>query len=314
VIAVNSAKPGLGTAIAILGAVFRTSTIFLTITMLLYSAPARAENCVSKDKLAPGDTGRPCWDVGSSFGRIENYASPGRNGLRLDSRVSGPRILFATNGQTIDDPTPRTTISIDGGVWEVLNFGDGEYKLKHYAGMRYQRDSDDWGAYVGGFAVSKWHEQWRIITPTLGLRLGRFDRAALVAEARFAGLYLYSPSEQPRSFTDNVDVTMRGTVVLAPFLRLEARARLRNITIDEQLRQSDAMLAVGVQGVIPGKLGFRIVPTFLGIGVRYVSGNDEWKYHPVRERDMFMPVEERGLQVMVMVDADMGLNSSARIW
>ena len=313
-IGVKAAKPGLGIGFAIPGGVFRILTVSLTATLLMHSAGARAENCIPKDKLAPGDSGRPCWDVGSSFGRIENYASPGRNGLRLDSRVSGPRILFATNGRTIDDPSPRTTIAIDAGVWEVLNLGDGEYKLKHYAGMRYQRDTDDYGAYVGGFAVSKWHEQWRIITPAVGLRLGRFDRAALVAEARFAGLYLYSGSDQPRSFTDNVDVTMRATVVLTRFLRIEGRARLRNITVAEQLRQSDAMFAVGVEGAIRDKLGFRIVPTFIGIGVRYVNGNDEWKYHPAKERHMFMPVEERGMQIMVMIDADMGLNSSARIW
>ncbi len=312
----KAAIRGRGTALAPAGRVHR---LLLFIALFVAGAPltattAHAENCVQKSELEPGDTRTPCWDVGAGFGRLESYVTPGRTGLYVNTRIVGPHIFVENNGRTIDDPRPRTAIRVDMGTKEILNLGDGEYTFFQIAGVRYQRDLPLFGAYVGGFAVSKWHEHYRILTPTAGVRVGDFATAALIAEARMPGLFLVGTGSQTRSLTANYDVSLRGTLALRRYLRLEGRARFRNFEVKEEMRQSDIMLSAGIEGSIPGKLGFRITPVFLGLGVRFVGQHDEWKFHPVREQSEFLPVEDRGFEIMVLCDLDMGLSSTNSIW
>jgi len=312
----KAAIASIGTGFANCGGVPRISILItlLAASAALPAATARAENCVDKSKLEPGDTRRPCWDVAATFGRAETYVTEGRTGLYVNTRLTGPYMFFKNNGRTLDDPRAHTGIRVDFGSKEILNLGDGDFTFYQVAGMRYQRDLPHLGGYVGGYAVSKWHERYRIITPTAGLRIGNFAQAALVAEVRMPGLFLIGTGEQSRSLTTNYDLSLRGTYALQRYLRLEGRARVRNFTVDKEMRQSDVMLSAGVEGAIPGKLGFRITPTFIGIGVRFVDHHDEWKYHPVRERHEFIPVEDRGFELMVLVDIDSAVNSTAAIW
>lgn len=312
----KGAIPGRGIRIAqrcrVHRSVFLISLLFLGPALL--AADAHAESCVDKGKLKPGDAGRPCWDVAATFARFESYVTPGRTGLYVNTRITGPYIFVKTNGRTIDDARPHTGIRVDMGTKEILNLGDGEYVFYQVAGMRYQRDLPTFGAYVGGFAVSKWHERYRILTPTAGVRVGDFARAALIAEARMPGMFLVGTGAQSRSLTSNYDLSLRGTFALARYLRLDGRARFRNFEVADEMRQSDIMLAAGVEGAIPGKLGFRITPVFLGLGVRFVGQHDEWKLDPMREREELIPVEDRGFEIMVLCDVDMAVNSTDSIW
>lgn len=278
------------------------------------ATPARAENCVSREDQARGESGRPCMDLQARYARLEQYTTPGNGGLRVDLRLHGPAIGLTGNGAHTSTAAPGRTISVESGSVEVLNLGDGDARIWHIAGMRYQGDAGALGWYLGGRLVTKWLGELRGPTPTAGLRLGRIDRAALVAEVALSGLYLLGGGPASRSPLRDYDASLRGTVSVSRWLRLEGRARARDVTAEDSLRQTDVTVAAGVEAAIAGAGGFRITPVFIGLGARWVARNDDYKYHPVHEAWQYLPAEEPGFQLLLVVDVDAGMSSTHRTW
>jgi hypothetical protein len=271
---------------------------------------ARADNCIDAAKLRAGATGRPCWEVGTSFGGVELLGAPGFVEVRAQVLRIG---LFDLHGrgrgfsvetfdlQMLDDEVDR----------------DGDYDLDRTAwsglGARYQIDRADWGAYVQGHLVSRWFGDMRYIIPSVALRVGAFDDAAVIAEARFAGLAAGGIATTKRSATSDLDVGLRATLALCPSLRLEARARYRDLVASDGHQVRDVVAAVGVELAIAQRDGFRVMPLFIGAGVR--RSLLDTAPMPLALEGVESPGGVReATQFLVWLDLDFAINSSREVW
>lgn len=279
---------------------------------------AAAENCVDKE-VARAQGGRPCMDLGTSFGRAEVWRAPGF----VDVRVNVFRMGLYGND------ADRHATGFELATWEAIGDDDnleaprdyGDRSALHVLTLRRELDTDGWGAYVAGDLVTHWFGHTRIVTPRLGLRLGRFDRAALVIEARLAGAYLIGGDDDRRALGEDVDVGARATLVVSRRIRLETRGRYRDLTAADGRRLRDVVGAVGVEleasppgppSLKPTENTWRVMTLFAGIGLRRAL-------HDERPGDELptargVPAAAAPWQVMAWVDLDFCINSSRAIW
>jgi hypothetical protein len=246
----------------------------------------------------------------------------------LDVRVSVMRIGLYGN-----DDARRGTV-VDLVTWEGVGDGHeglehprdfGDRSAAHVVSVRRQIDRDEWGAYVAGDAFTRWFGHNRFITPRLGLRLGRFDRAAAVVEVRLPGAYLGAIGDGPaRSFAHDVDVGARTTYVMSRRLRLESRARFRDLRGTDGRALRDVFLSAGIEGeVSPPGPGhdkspntWRVMTLYAGVGLRRALVD------VIPTDDMAPPFVDRPLpdapvapwQLMFTLDLDMAINSQLWIW
>jgi len=286
---------------------------------------AAAENCVDKEVWRKQGYGHPCMDLGTSMGRGELWTAPGLT----DVRVSLMRIGLFGN-----DDARRGTV-VDLATWEGIGDGDGEglehprdfgdRSAVHVLGIRRQIDRDAWGAYVAGDVFTRWFGHNRIATPRLGLRLGRFDRAAAVIEARLPGAYLGGIGDGPaRSLTHDFDLGVRTTYVLTRRIRLETRARYRDLRGTDGRAVRDVFISAGFEGEVsppgPGSTKepntWRVLTLYAGIGLRRALVDID------PTRDEMATSIERPLpsppaapwELMLTVDLDFAINSQLWIW
>ncbi|HUQ05394.1 MAG TPA: hypothetical protein VM261_22985 [Kofleriaceae bacterium] len=260
-------------------------------------------------------------DVGTSMGRGEVWTAPGL----VDVRVSVMRIGLYGN-----DDARRGTV-VDLVTWEGVGDGDGvehprdlgERSAAHVIGVRRQLDRDGWGAYIAGDAFTRWFGHNRILTPRVGVRLGRFDRAAAVVEARLPGAYLVAVNDGPqRSVVHDVDVGARTSYVLTRRLRMESRARLRDLRGTDGRQLRDLFLSAGLEaevsppGPVKGPNTWRVMTLYAGVGLRRALSD------VIPTDDMAPPTLGRPLpsppaapwQLMFTVDLDFAINSQLWIW
>lgn len=252
---------GVGVAVVVLGALGAAG-----------ARAAHAEACVEPE-VARVQGGRPCGGLATSMGQLEVWRAPGF----LDVRIGTLRIgLFEHVG---------TGTSFELASWEAIGDGDeveavrdqGPRSATQLLTLRRQRDRESWGAYVASDVVTRWFGHTRAVTPRLGLRLGRFDRAAVVVEATLAGAYLLGGAGDRRSLTGDVDVTGRATLAVARRLRLEARGRYRDLGAADGRHLRDVAAAIGVELEAsprsavrsPGAPDtWRVMTLFAGVAVR----------------------------------------------
>ncbi|MBK9035682.1 MAG: hypothetical protein IPL61_31270 [Myxococcales bacterium] len=300
----------------------------------LAPGPVAAENCAGSD-VAPREGGHPCGGVGTSLGRVEVWRGPGF----VDVRVSLLRLMLYD---------PGGGAGFELGSWEAIGDGGGDgleaprdfgdRSALHVLTWRQQHDADGWGAYVAGDLVTRWFGHLRLATPRLGLRLGRFDRAALVVEAQLAGAFALGDYDR-WSVTDDVDVSARLTQVVVRRLRLEARGRYRDLTAADGRRLRDVTGAIGVElEASPGRppstpTSWRVMTVFVGVAARRalidvdpadaLSGAALMRAGTpsapsgaalMRAGTPSAPVARAPWQVMAWVDLDFVINSARTIW
>ncbi len=293
------------------------------------SGDARGENCVDKE-VARTQGGRPCMDLGTSMGQLEVWRAPGF----LDVRISAVRLALYGN-----DPARRGT-GFELVTWEAIGDGDelehprdlGDRSALQLLTLRRQRDTEHWGVYVAGDLVTRWFGHTRGLTPRLGLRLGRFDRAAIVLEATLAGAFVLGDYDR-WSLTDDVDVTGRATLAVARRLRLEARGRYRDLEARDGRALRDVTAAVGVElEASPpsaherGKPNtWRVMTLFAGVALRRalvdVDPDDPSPiaaaaHAATRASTTTTTTTTTGgpWQLMVWLDLDFAINSQRTIW
>ncbi len=246
-----------------------------------------------------------------------------------DVRLSVMRMGFYGN-----DDARRGTV-VDLVSWEALGDGDelegprdqSPASASHVLSLRRQIDRDDWGAYVAGEVFTRWYGYNRFVTPRLGLRLGRFDRAAAIVEASLAGAYLGGLTDKDRrSLTRDVDVAARTSFVLSRRLRLESRGRYRDLSATDGRRLRDVLVAAGVEGEVsppassdPGPNTWRVVTLFVGVGLRraLVDVTPDQAAATTMGGLSDRPVTEPSADpwaLMVWVDLDLAINSQRTIW
>ena len=297
----------------------RFASLVVVGSIVAHPGVAAADNCVDPE-VARVAGGRPCMGIGTSLGRVEVWRGPGF----LDVRIGVMRMLLHGN-----DAARRATgfelasweaVGDDGSLEAPRDFGDRS--ALHVLTLRRQIDTDGWGAYVAGDLVTRWFGHTRVATPRLGLRLGRFDRAALVIEARLAGAYLIGGDDDRRALTDDVDVGARATVALARRLRIEARGRYRDLTSTDGYRLRDVIGAVGIEleasppgprSTRPTPNTWRVMTWFAGIGLRRAL-IDETPGDDAPPTARVAPRPAAPWQVMAWVELDFCINSSRAIW
>ena len=287
-------------------------------------AVARAENCVDDADEARASGRRPCMGVGSSLGRFEVMRAPGF----LDVRVGTMRLGLYGN-----DPAGRGT-AFELATWEAIGDGDelegprdlGDRAALHVLTIRRQRDTATWGAYVAGELVTRWFGHTRAITPRFGLRLGRYDRSAIVIEAALAGAYLIGGDGDHRSLLADADIGARATMVVARHLQLEARGRYRDLGAADGRHVRDLMAAIGVELDVtppgPGRRDpkarpdtFRAMTLFVGLAARRALIDlDPDAAAPAFPTGRSAPREPAPWQLMAWIDLDFAINSARTIW
>lgn len=289
------------------------------------AAPARADNCLDPKDIAAGQVGRPCDEVTASFGGVavtsaRSYFSARSNVLRIglfDTHGSG-------NGLTVSG-FEWESIDVDGDPQRDLAspFGGDKQRMTWSAvGFRFQHDRRAYGWYAQ-LDVCDWHYgQMRQLAPRVGARAGAFDRAAVIGEVRFPGVFdVYSGYVSP---FDAIDVGLRTTAVVLPWLRLETRSRYRDATTGDHLHVRDVQSAVGVELAVAGKDGFRSMPVFVGVGVhRALAGPwtaqagvtidpDSNKAEPTGE--ITPATTPHGWELMLQIELDFSINSARAVW
>ena len=285
---------------------------------------ARAENCVDDADEAKATGKRPCMGVGSSLGRFEVMRAPGF----LDVRLGAVRLGLYGN-----DPAGRGT-SFELATWEGIGDDDelegprdlGDRAALHVLTIRRQRDTATWGAYVAGEVVTRWFGRTRGITPRFGLRLGRYDRSAIVIEAALAGAYLIGGDGDHRSLLGDADVNAKATMVVARHLQLEARGRYRDLGAADGRHVRDLMAAIGVEvDVTPPSPHrdpnarpdtFRAMTLFVGLAARraLVDIDPDRAAPTAIGTGRITSREPAPWQLMAWIDLDFAINSARTIW
>lgn len=289
------------------------------LVLVVAARPVAAENCVDK-AVARERGGRPCMDVGTSLGRAELWIAPGL----YDVRASVMRMLFLGN-----DADRRAT-GVELASWEAVgNDRDGleaprdwgTRSAAHVVTLRHQIDRDAWGAYLAGDAVTHWFGHTRFLTPRLGVRLGRFDQAAIVVEARLAGAFVLGFGDDRRSVTDDVDVGARATLAVARRLRLEGRARYRDLASTDGRRLRDLAAVVGIEleaspqrTATAAENNFRAGTLFLGLGVRRALIDERPGDDAAPSVAKIGAAPAAPWAAMAWLDLDFCINSSRAIW
>jgi hypothetical protein len=261
-------------------------------------------------------------DLGTSMGRGELWTAPGL----VDVRVSILRMGLYGNDDarraTVVDLATWEAIGDDRGLEHPRDFGDRS--ALHVLGIRRQLDRDGWGAYVAGDAFTRWFGHDRVLTPRVGVRLGRFDRAAAIVEARLPGAYLGAVNDGPRrSLVRDVDIGARATYVLTRRLRLESRGRFRDLRGAGGRALRDVFLSAGIEGEVsppssvPGPNTWRVMTLYAGIGLRRALvdtvATDDAMTSAAIDRPTTSP-PAAPWQLMVTVDLDFAINSQLTIW
>jgi len=297
------------------------------------STPGHAENCKDPEE-ARREGGVPCMDASGSFGSLENLIT----GDLIDVRVRGPRLALYSNGDRV---RPGGADPGDGGLvtWGAeafdLEFFATQFFIDKYGyrshqdqlwsigSLRRQIDHQAWGWYATLAAVSGGEGSYRILTPAVGARLGRFDRAALLGDARFRGVRAFDSGDWSLAVARDVDVRLRATVVATPWLRLEARGRFRDANLGAHHHVRDLFGALGVELAVTG-LGrpsspmerqFRMTPLFIGLGARRVIADDQRDREPVAfiAREISEPA--RGpWQLLLWAELDFAVASKRSLW
>jgi len=281
---------------------------------------AMAQNCVDKHAAVRPPSARLCMDVGTSLGRVETWRAPGF----LDVRVGIMRLgLYGNDGPrrgTGFELVTWETISPDGGDTLEGPRDFGPASALHALTLRRQVDHDAWGAFVAGDLVTRWFGDTRLVTPRLGVRLGRFDRAAIVLDARFAGAHVIGFGDAPRSFTRDVDLGAMATWVLTRRIRLEARGRYRDLTDIDDRQLRDVSGAVGLDleasppGPRPGPNTWRVMTLFVGVGARRALVDELGPPSALAPPARAVAPPPAPWQVMAWVDLDFQINSERSIW
>lgn len=282
---------------------------------------AAAENCIDKEEWRRRGSGHPCMDLGTSMGRGEVWIAPGLT----DVRVSIMRIGLYAN-----DDARRGTV-VDLATWEGIGDDDeglehprdlGERSAAQIITLRRQIDRDDWGAYVAGDAFTRWFGHNRIATPRVGVRVGRFDRAAAVFEARLPGAYLGALGDGPgRSLTHDVDIGARTTFVLTRRLRMESRGRFRDLRGTDGRALRDVFVSVGIEGEVSPPSAhdkspntWRVMTLYAGVGLRRALV-DTIPTDDTMSVDRPLPSPPAApWQLMFTLDLDFAINSQLWIW
>lgn len=284
---------------------------------------AAAENCVDKEVWRKQGYGHPCMDVGTSMGRGEFWTAPGLT----DLRVSIMRIGLYGNDQT------RRGTAFDLATWEVIGDADGDLEhprdfgqrsAVHAISLRRQIDRDGWGAYVAGDGIARFYGHTRFLTPRFGVRLGRFDHAAAVVEARLSGTYLGGLGDGPqRSFARDADISARATYVLTRRIRLESRARYRDLRAVDGRLLRDLFVSAGFEGEVspPGPAStkgpntWRVLTLYAGIGLRRALVDvDPTRDDASPSLDRMTSPPLAPWELMLTVDLDVAINSQLSIW
>ena len=290
------------------------------LAVTLATRPAAAENCVDREVWRKQGYGHPCMNLGTSMGRGEVWTAPGL----VDVRLSVLRIGFYGN-----DDARRGTV-VDLATWEGLRDEDGvehprdmgDGSAAHVFTLRRQIDRDGWGAYVAGDALARFYGHTRILTPRLGMRLGRFDRAAAVVEARLSGAYLGAAGDGPgRSFTRDVDISARSTYVLSRRIRFESRGRYRDLRGADGRELRDVFVSAGFEGEvsppssIPGPNTWRVMTLYAGVGLRraLVDIAPDDAMSSALDRPLSSP-PAAPWQLLFTLDLDFAINSQLSIW
>jgi hypothetical protein len=191
--------------------------------------------------------------------------------------------------------------SMDAIAWETLNFGNMDYQMLEVLGGGYTIDWPLIGARVGGVLVSSRVGSVRVLTPTAGVRVGSLDRGGVTADLALPDVFVYNFGDEGRSLTSSYDLRVRATLPIKPYLRLEARGRFRNAFVQDEIRQHDWLLAVGVQGRLAShNLEVNGLPVFIGVGVRELRRHDEGRLHPISNT--------------VVLSVDLAVGSSQSKW
>ena len=123
---------------------------------------------------------------------------------------------------------------------------------------------------------------------------------------------------------DAIDVAVRTTAVVLPWLRLETRSRFRDATTTDDLHVPDVQTAAGVELAVAGTNGFRSMPVFVGVGIhRALAGAwsarsevtiDPDSHKPEPTGEISTTTVPRGWELMLEIEIDFSINSTRAVW
>ena len=249
----------------------------------------------------------------ASSASFETWASrDGAGELRLDSFATVGRVAVPLERGADYRPDDVTSIAMTCFSFHKIDLGnDRESAAVQFYGAELRVDRPWWGLAAGGqLAGMTPGDDFQLLTPSAGLRLGRIDGLVLALHASSTSMYALASHDRPRSLSTDHELALTASLPLTPTWHLQLRAR-RNVSgSDRTLRETS--VAVGLEGAL--SIGLRAFPVFAGIGTRRVEADQDVRYDAALGGAGVVDVTPPGDQLVFVLGFDFGVHTTTTVY
>ncbi|MCC6994429.1 MAG: hypothetical protein IT370_07360 [Deltaproteobacteria bacterium] len=249
-----------------------------------------------------------------SSGRFETWASHDGDGeLRLDSFGTLGNFVLPLQRGAAYRPDDVTSIAISCFDFHKVDLGnDRESAALRFYGAELRVDRPWWGLAAGGHLVGMTPgDDFQLLTPSAGLRLGRVDRLLLALHASSTSMYALAWHGRPRSLSADHELALTASVPLTRNFHLQLRAR-RNVSSADQRTLRETSVAIGLEGAL--SIGLRAFPVFAGIGTRRVEADQDLRYDSRLGGLGVVDVTPPGDQLLFVFGFDFGVHATSTVY
>lgn len=222
--------------------------------------------------------------------------------------------LFDGMLPVLGHPEDGWALQVVGKVMEgeIVDFPDGDAQAVDAleAGLRF--DTTWFGAQASAHLLSWRVDLLHVLTPSLALRVGSPRWAVVSAQADVYGLHAATGSvDIGQRVLDNLQLELNLRVPVMRWLQIHTMARYRDIFGGPNAaRVADETFALGVDIAPVVDAGVRIVPVFVGFGLRHVIADTGTRIDGYTVKARWQEED----QVMLMIDAHLGPVGYDALW
>jgi len=250
----------------------------------------------------------------ASSASFETWASRDGDGdLRLDTFASVGSVAVPLERGAAYRPDDVTSIAVTCFSFHNIDLGnDRESAAVRFYGAELRVDRPWWGLAAGGYLAGMTPgDDFQLLTPSAGLRLGRVDRLVLALHASSTSMYALASHDRPRSLSADHELALTASLPLTPSWHLQLRAR-RNVSSAEQRTLRETSVAIGVEGAL--SIGLRAFPVFAGIGTRRVEADQDLRYDSARGALGVVDLTPPGDQLLFVLGFDFGVHATSSVY
>lgn len=250
----------------------------------------------------------------ASSASVESWASRDGDGeLRLDTFASVGTIAAPLEGGAAYRADDVTSIAVTCFSFHKIDLGnERESAAIQFYGAELRVDRPWWGLAAGGYLAGMTPgDDFQLLTPSAGLRLGQIDGLVLALHARSTSMYALASHGRPRSLGADHELALTASLPLTPSWHLQLRAR-RNVSSADQRTLRETSVAIGVEGAL--SIGLRAFPVFAGIGTRRVEADQDVRFDSSLGGLGVVDVTPPGDQLLFVLGFDFGVHSTTTVY